>query len=206
MIPPELAELQKLMELPAGTPSIWADLADFQAFMSEFHSKLTDPVQRETMGKALDELGKATAKAKVMVPDILKELKTGAEQLQTEAQGLAEELERRKQELAEKKAEVERQKQQEAAPPPPPSVESDLSMTMAAELLQMFGIVKQAAGEIDLQGSVASAWADPSGSEATAKPPTKEPGPKETRKVDKKSVKKKPKSKDDIWEGLSIEE
>lgn len=205
MIPPELAELQKLMELPAGTRSIWADLADFQAFMSEFHSKLTDPVQRETMGKALDDLGKATAKARVMVPDILKELKTGAEQLQTEAQGLAEELERRKQELAEKKAEVERQKQQEATPPPPPSVESDLSMTMAAELLQMFGIVKQTGGEIDLQGSVASAWADPSGSDAAAKPPTKASGPKES-KLDKKSVKKTPKSKDDIWEGLSMEE
>lgn len=201
MIPPELAELQKMMELPGGTTSIWADLADFHAFMSDFQSKLTDPVQRETMGKALADLGKATDKARVMVPDILKELKTGAEQLQTEAQGLAEELERRQQELAEKKAEVEKQKQQPAEPPPPPSVEPDLSATMAAELLQMFGIVKRGAGEIDLQGSVASAWADPA--DVAAKPAPKQPGPKETGRIDKKSVKKSRTGKDDIWEGLS---
>lgn len=196
MIPPELAELAKMMQLPEGMPSIWSDLAGFQKFMSDFHAQLTDPVEREAMGKALADLDKATAKAHELVPGLLQEMKASAEQLQTEAQGLAGDLERAKQEFAEKKAEAAKAQEMASTPPPPPSVQPDLSKTMAAELLQMFGAVQPDSGE-DLQGSVASAWVDPAASGEG------KPAPAKAKDTFVSKGKKPPKKKDDIWEGLS---
>lgn len=128
------------MELPPGTKNIWQELQSFQNFMSDFQATIKDPARKEMFGDLLSQLKKATAEAQQVVPGVVQEMKSQAEQSKVEVEALQKEFERLQQE-------VERAQAQAAKPaatrvpsrPPEPAIQMNLGKQYAAELLQAFG-------------------------------------------------------------------
>lgn len=192
---------------PENLPNLFEYLDAFQKSMAEIHGSLSNPQEKAVLGELLGQLQQSRKEVEQIVPDLVKELHAKNLDLKAWSDDFLPQVEKLQGELEGKlKAAAEAQRAMEemaVAPQPEEVVPSNLGATRGSELLERLGLHKPAAaGAIDLEGSVASAWVDPASADAHHAKHHEEA--KEAPKPEKKTVKKSgKKADDDIWEGLS---
>lgn len=129
---------------PKQVPNLWQAVGELQDFVTKVHASLTDPKNKQMLGEVLEKLKTARADAEAIVPQLVEEMKQGAEKTKAEL----EEMQLHYQKLqtdfeARMKAEKEKQ---DAAPPPPHAVprkkfELTSGRDLCRELLENAGIM-----------------------------------------------------------------
>jgi hypothetical protein len=212
-IPPEFKAYFDSIGFKSDGRTLMEDVADFEKDMMELHASLKDPKQKQEFGVILQQLHAARQEAEKVVPKALQNMKADCEKLQAEALAEKGKIEQLWAELQAKLAEAEAEAATATAAPaaaaaaaaPAPSIDPTLGAALTASLLGRFGKKpQQPEAPLEDAGSVADAWVEPNQEpphgEAAHKPAQKPPAEKPKTKTDRAD---KPKSDDDIWEGLS---
>ncbi len=125
---------------PMNFSALMAEVGKFQAGLSKVRAELTNPAQREILGKILSRLQTAKAEAQVTVPAALTTIK---ESIANTRKGIAAEqakIPAKKAEVAELKAKLKKPKAPAAVPPKPEvKVDPALGGKLREELLGRYG-------------------------------------------------------------------